>query len=345
MNLENYKFKMPAEWTSHQRTLIEWPVKESLCWPENYNEVCIGYAEVAKAIAKFEPVTMLVNHNSMETARKLCGPTVDLLEIEHNDSWMRDNGPTFVINDQQEIAGINWMFNAWGEKYLPYDLDDAVASKVLEHYKIPIFNVPIVLEGGSIHVDGEGTLLTTEECLLNKNRNPDLTREEIEDILKKYLDVHKIIWLKRGLDGDETDGHIDNAACFAKPGVVILQTCHDPSDPNYEITQENLEILNNTMDAKGRKIKIVEIQQPPSAHYNKGRLTLSYLNFYFVNNGIILPIFGGQCADADLKAEKVLKELFPEREIEKVDGMSLIKEGGNVHCITQQMPAGTPAKL
>ena len=194
------------------------------------------------------------------------------------------------------------------------------------------------MEGGSLHVDGEGTVITTEECLLNPNRNPELSREEVEENLKKFLNVRKVIWLKRGLDGDETDGHVDNIACFAAPGKVILQVCDDPSDENYAITQENLRILAEETDAKGRKLDIVRIPQPPKAMFEDSRLTLSYLNFYFVNGGIVLPVFGGPAAEADREAERILQATFPGRKIRTVDGMAIIKEGGNVHCTTQQMP-------
>jgi agmatine deiminase len=258
--------------------------------------------------------------------------------MPHNDAWCRDNGPTFLKNSNGEIKGINWKFNAWGEKYKPYDLDNEVAPKLLNHLKVPVIDIPIVLEGGSIHVDGEGTLLTTKQCLLNPNRNPGLSRRQIEEEVKDALKVNTIIWLNNGLYGDETDGHVDNIACFAGPGVVLLQTCREKDDPNYDITMENLEILKNAEDAKGRKLSIIEIPQPPVRFYKDIRLTLSYLNFYFVNNGIILPVFGGDAAEADRKAAAVLQEVFPERKIVTVDGMPLIKEGGNVHCITQQMP-------
>jgi len=338
-------YKMPPEWAKHNRTFMAWPVKETLCWPENFAEVCRGFAETAKAIAEFEPVIMLVNPEAVEKAGELCGPKVEILILEHNDSWLRDNGPTFVTNGSGEVAGINWKFNAWGEKYFPWELDNLVAPKLLKRLEIPCFDAPLVLEGGSIHVDGEGTLLTTEECLLNKKRNPHLTKEEIEELLKQYLNIEQVIWLKRGLDGDETDGHIDNIACFARPGCVILQTCADTDDPNYQITKENLDILHNIRDAKGRKPEIIRIQQPPAAFYNGTRLTLSYLNFYFVNGGIILPVFGGEFHETDRRAEETLQLTFPERKIVKVDGLSIVKEGGNVHCITQQMPAGMPAKL
>ncbi|MFZ3170959.1 MAG: agmatine deiminase family protein [Carboxydocellales bacterium] len=338
-------FRMPPEWAEHARTFMEWPVQEAMCWPENHEQVCKGFAEIAQAIVEFEPVTMLVNPEGLAKAGRLCGPKVELLVIEHNDSWMRDNGPTFLINEQSEVAGVNWQFNAWGGKYAPWDLDNQVAPKLLKHLEIPCFQAPFVLEGGAIHVDGEGTLLTTEECLLNQNRNAGLSREELVELLKQYLNVDKIIWLKRGLYGDETDGHIDNVACFAKPGSVILQTCQDPADANYQNTMENLKLLQNTTDAKGRRLSIIPIQQPPARFYQGSRLTLSYLNFYFVNGGIILPVFGEESKQTDLFAEQALQKTFPERKIVKIDGMSIIKEGGNVHCITQQMPIGSPAKL
>ncbi|MDF2610963.1 MAG: aguA [Lachnospiraceae bacterium] len=336
----NTRYFMPAEWEAHERTLIEWPVKESLVWPENFEEVCEGYANVVNAIQMFETVTLIVNENTLEQAKDLCKGNVEFLTIPHNDAWCRDNGPAFLWNEEKALKGINWKFNAWGEKYKPYELDNEVATKVLKNYNVPVIDAPIVLEGGSIHVDGEGTLLTTEQCLLNKNRNPHLTREQIEEEVKQQIAVSKIIWLKQGLFGDETDGHIDNVACFAKPGVILIQTCYDKEDPNYEITIENLQILNTTTDAKGRKLKIIEIPQPPIRNYHGERLTLSYLNFYFVNGGVILPVFGGDASETDQQAIEILKDLYPDREIVPVDGMPLIKEGGNVHCITQQMPAG-----
>ncbi len=337
---DNQNYYMPAEWETHERTLIEWPVRKSLVWPENYNEVCKGYAAVANAISEFEKVTMIVNEDSIEDAKKLCNTAVELLAIPHSDAWCRDNGPTFLWNSEKKLSAINWKFNAWGERFKPYDLDNEVAPKVLEYLSVPYVNAPIVLEGGSIHVDGEGTLLTTKECLLNINRNPHLTQKEIEKEVMRHINVTKTLWLNHGLDGDETDGHVDNVACFAKPGVILIQTCNDPSDPNYKISQENLEILQNETDAKSRSLQIIEIPQPPIRYYNEVRLTLSYLNFYFVNNGIILPVFGGDASETDKQAEVILKQVFPERKIVTVDGMALIKEGGNVHCITQQMPAG-----
>jgi agmatine deiminase len=337
--MENHKkYYMPAEWELHERTIVEWPVEASLCWPENYDKVVEIYGKMINGIAQFEPVTVIVNKETLKEAQGVCKGEIDFVVIPHDDAWARDNGPTFVVNQEGGIAGISWQFNAWGEKYSPYNLDNEVSSKLLHSLNIPEIVVPIILEGGSIHVDGEGTLLATKECLLNKNRNRDLSCEEIEEVLKKQLNVSKIIWLNRGLYGDETDGHIDNIACFAKPGTVLIQTCHDKNDLNYQITKENLSILEKATDAQGRKLTIIEMPTPPMRQYNNKRLTLSYLNFYFVNGGLILPVFGEEAVHTDEKAETILKSIFPDREIYSIHSIELIKEGGNVHCITQQMP-------
>lgn len=334
-------YRMPAEWAPHIRTFISWPVRDSMCYPEQYEQVCQGYAEIIAAIAEFEPVTVVVNPDDLEKVSRLFADNrIECLPIEHNDAWLRDNGPTFVVNDEGGLAGVNWRFNAWGGKYSPWDLDDAVAPQILRHVGVRQFDAPLVMEGGSIHTDGEGTLLTTEECLLNPNRNPQLSREQIEAHLRNFVNAERIIWLKRGLSGDETDGHVDNVACFAAPGKVILQVCDDPDDENYAITQENLKILQEAVDAKGRRLEVIPIQQPPKAFYDGARLTLSYLNFYFVNGGIILPVFGGAAGETDRMAQQVLSETFPDRRIRTVNGMAIIREGGNVHCTTQQMPAG-----
>ena len=338
--MSNIDFYMPAEWVTHERTFIEWPVRESMIHMENYELVCEDYAKVAKAIAQFEPVTIIVNENTRNKAQKMCGEQIEYLAIEHSDAWCRDSGPTFVLNEEHKIAGINWQFNAWGGKYLPYDLENEVAGKILNSYKVPILESAIILEGGSIHVDGEGTLLTTKECLLNKNRNASLSQADIENELKDKLNISKIIWLEKGLAGDETDGHVDNVACFARPGVILLQTCMNTEDANYDITLQNLETLNTATDAKNRKIEIIEIPQPPARYYEGERLTLSYLNFYMVNGGIILPVFGKDASQSDEKAIEILQKVFPDRNIVPVNTSILITEGGNVHCITQQMPKG-----
>lgn len=330
-------FQMPPEWSKHARTFMEWPVKEAL-WPEPFAEILPVFADIVKQINAFEPVTLIVRPELASQAALFCGADINILPINHNDSWMRDNGPTFVVNQQGELAGINWIFNGWGGKF-PAEDDNRVAPQLLNHFNIPCFDVPIVMEGGSFHVDGEGTLITTEECLLNSNRNPHLSREEIENYLKRYLNISRIIWLKRGWAGDDTDGHIDNLACFAKPGVIITQVCSNPTDPNHEISLENYRILETAIDARGRSLEIITIEQPPADVYENMRLTLSYLNFYFVNDGIILPIFGGKAAATDEAAQETLQKVFPSRRIATINGSIIARGGGNVHCLTQQMPS------
>ncbi|RAU94000.1 agmatine/peptidylarginine deiminase [Paenibacillus sp. YN15] len=340
MNPKELSYTMPPEWAKHSGTFISWPVRDSMVYPEDYEQVCLGYENIIRAIAEFEPVTVVVNPEDEGPVRsRLAGVQAECLAIPHNDAWLRDNGPTFLLDKAGHLGAVNWGFNAWGGKYEPWDLDDAVAPAIIAHTGARRFDAPIVMEGGSIHTDGEGTMITTEECLLNPNRNPDLTREQIEEELKRHAGIEKIIWLKRGLSGDETDGHVDNIACFAAPGKVILQVSDEPGDENTAITRENLAILAAAADAKGRPLEVIPIKQPPYREYNGKRLTLSYLNFYFANGGIILPVFGEDAAETDRLAEETLARVFPDRRIRTVDGMAIIKEGGNVHCTTQQTPA------
>lgn len=328
--------RMPAEWEPHERTLIQWPVRESLVHPENAEEVCAGYAAAARAVLEFEPVTVIASEETARQAARLCGSRAEIFIASHSDAWVRDSGPTVVRTEDGKRLGVRWRFNAWGGKYTPCEPDHEAAGAVLEHLNIPRADAPIVLEGGSIHTDGQGTLMTTEQCLLNPNRNPELGRAGIEKMLRKSLGVNRFIWLKSGLAGDETDGHVDNVACFARPGTVLLQTCGDPSDENYKVTVENLAVLR---DAAERVPEVIEIPQPPARFYKGTRLTLSYLNFYLVNGGLILPVFGGDAAETDRAAGEILQQAFPGRKIRTVDGIPLVREGGNVHCITQQIPA------
>ena len=329
-------YKMPPEWDKHERTFMEWPVKEAM-WPGDLTEIHNSYAKIVKAISEFEPVSLIVRPDLLLEAKSYCGDFAEFIQIEHDDSWMRDNGPTFVIDSNGNIAGINWIFTGWGGKF-PAEKDNEVASKLLKILDIKAFDLPLVMEGGSFHTDGEGTLLTTRECLLNDNRNPDMTQEQIEEVLMNCLGVNKIIWLNKGLFGDDTDGHIDNSACFARPGEIIMLSCSDKNDPNYEIFMENYEILKNSTDAKGRSFEISLIEQPVPVLFDDVRQTYSYLNFYFVNDGIILPIFGGESSDRDEMAVKELEKIFPDRKIRTIEGCVVARGGGNVHCLTQQMP-------
>lgn len=328
---------MPPEWAMHEASLVEWPVKSSLVHPENYENVCRVYKEVIETIARFEPVYVVLNPGEDVTFEEPASYEIHKVYIPHDDAWARDNGPTYVYQEGHRF-GVDWKFNAWGEKYTPYDQDDKMASEFMKSLNHPFESIDMVMEGGSIHVDGQGTLMSTKECLLNPNRNPELTQFEIEDRLKSILGIERFLWLENGLSGDETDGHIDNIACFADVGKVMIQTCHEPSDPNYAISQSALAVLKNFRNGEDLSLEIIEIESPPCCEYEGDRLTLSYLNFYFVNGGILLPVFGGEASDHDMKAKAMLEVRFPDREIVPINTLELIKEGGNIHCITQQIP-------
>jgi len=328
-------FRMPAEWAPHERCWMGWPCRGEL-WGEGLEAAREAYAGVARAIAGFEPVTMLANEAQLEDARARCGDRVACEIMPLDDSWLRDSGPSFVLDGRGGLAGVDWRFNAWGEKFLPYDQDALIAGRLLGRLGVRRYAAPLVLEGGSIHVDGEGTLLTSEECLLNPNRNPDLDRAAIEDLLRRYLGVETFVWLGQGLDKDDTDGHIDNIACFVRPGVVMAVTCDDPADPNHAILEDNLARLRKAKDARGRSLEIVELPLPREARYLDGhRLALSYVNYYIANGGIVMPSFG----DAhDALAREIVARAFPDRRIAQVPAGDILVGGGGIHCITQQQP-------
>jgi agmatine deiminase len=280
-----------------------------------------------------------------------------VVELSNNDAWMRDCGPTFVVDGKGGVRGIDWMFNAWGGHYnglyFPWDLDEAVAEKVLEMERIDRYKAPLVLEGGSFHVDGEGTCITTAECLLSPGRNPELTKEEIETHLKNYLNVEKVLWIPRGVFRDETSGHVDNLACFLKPGVIALTWTDDKSDPQFERSTEAYDYLKSQTDAKGRTLDVHRIHQPNPIHISNeeaegvdsadatlarkagDRMAASYINFYFCNGGAIVPVFSDP---HDAEALAMLQNLLPERRVVGVPAREILLGGGNIHCITQQQP-------
>lgn len=351
-------FFMPAEWAPHKQTWMLWP-QRSDNWRLGAKPAQAAFTRVALAIARFEPVTVGVNADQYENAcNHLQHPRIRVLEISSDDAWVRDTGPTFVIDGQGGLAGIDWEFNAWGGLdgglYFPWHKDDQVARKILQVEACQRLRTQgFILEGGAIHVDGEGTLLTTEECLLNPNRNPQLTREEIEAELSARLGVQRIIWLPEGLYMDETDGHIDNFCCFVRPGEVALAWTDDPQDPNFNRCQAALQVLEQSQDAQGRSLKVHRLPLPSplyaTAQECEGvdavegtqprdpgtRLAGSYVNFLIVNGGIIAPSFD---VPEDALAEAELKKLFPDREVVMLPGREILLGGGNIHCITQQQP-------
>jgi agmatine deiminase len=317
---------------------MAWPCRTEL-WGEGLDAARNAYSEVAKAIATFEPVTMVANGEEIAEVSLRCGAgsSVACLPLAHDDSWMRDNGPTFLIDGKGGVAGVDWRFNAWGDKFDNYKNDAAVAGAVLDHLKMSAYRAPLVLEGGSIHVDGEGTVLTTEQCLLHPNRNPKLNREQIEKHLRAYLGVRQVIWLGQGLEDDDTDGHVDNLACFVRPGVVLALSTDDPDDGNYAALQDNLTRLRAAKDAAGRSLEVIEVSQPARRMDGNGlRLALSYINFYIANGGVVMPSF----EDAkDEGAYAIVSKCFPDREVRQLPMLDVVCGGGGIHCITQQQPA------
>ena len=259
-------FYMPAEWEAHERCYLIWPERTDT-WRLGAKPAQAAFAAVGEAIAASEPVTVLASARQWEHARASCSPSIQVVEMTTDDAWMRDTGPTFVINrDRVERRGVDWRFNAWGGidegLYFPWANDDLVASKVCELEEVARYRAPFVLEGGSVHVDGEGTCITTEECLLNPNRNPSLSRSEIEAHLRSYLGIEKVIWIPRGVFGDETDGHVDNLACFSRPGRVLLTWSAEPGDPQAAISSEARTVLESATDARGRQLEVGLLPSP-----------------------------------------------------------------------------------
>lgn len=351
-------YRMPGEYEKHSKTYMIWPERTDN-WRLGAKPAQKVYAEVASVIGKYEPITMIVSKGQFSNARGVLPDYVQVVEMSNDDAWIRDCGATFVINDKGGIRAIDWHFNAWGGLvdglYFPWDQDDKIALKMSEleyanRYRLDDF----VLEGGSIHVDGEGTLLTTEECLLSGGRNPQLSKKEIEDKLKEYLNVEKILWIPRGIYNDETNGHVDNICNFVRPGEVVLAWTNDKDDPQYEISKEALEYLESVTDAKGRKLKIHKMLIPNPILITKeesegvdaidgtlprqegDRMAASYVNYYTGNGFIALPIFNDP---NDELAINQLKELYPDRVIEPIYAREILLGGGNIHCITQQVPS------
>jgi agmatine deiminase len=350
-------FRMPGEFEAHSGCWMVWPERPDN-WRLGAKPAQHAYAAVAEAIAPSDPVTMAVSDAQYEHCRTMLSSSIRVVEVSCDDAWIRDTGPTFVIDDAGARRGVDWRFNAWGGLrgglYFPWDRDERVARKVLEIEGAERYRAPIVLEGGSIHVDGEGTVMATEECLLNANRNPELSREQVERVLFEYLGTEKVLWLGRGVYNDETDGHVDNLACFARPGLVLLTGPEDESDPQHEISRDALARLQGTSDARDRTIEVrllpspgpIEITAQEAAGVDMvegtlprragDRLAASYANFYIGTSRVVFPLLDERFDD---QAAAVLSDCFPEREVIGVPAREILLGGGNIHCITQQVPA------
>lgn len=361
----HHGFHMPAEWDLHKQCWLGWP-ERSDNWRHDAAHAQRAFVDVATAISLFEPVTVCASPAQWTNARSQLPPQIRVIEMSMNDAWFRDTGPTFVVRDRslsteekiRDVAGIHWTFNSWGGAedgcYQDWSLDGLVARKILGIERVPRFPQSLVLEGGSIHVDGEGTCITTKECLLNHNRNPSLTQGEIEKHLQNYLGVDRIIWLPYGLYGDDdTNGHVDNICCFVRPAVVALAWTDDENDPQYQRSLDAYNVLVESKDAKGRSLQILKLQIPSPMYITEEeasgirdgdakarlagtRLAASYVNFYLANGGVVAPSFGDRRQDN--KAFQVLSAAFPDRKVVMVGGRELVLGGGNIHCITQQQP-------
>jgi agmatine deiminase len=339
-------YRMPAEWEPHASTWLTWPRPNGISFPGRYDTIPPVYAEFINRLTPTEEVNLNVWNADMEAqARRLLtifGAALDRVRFHHfpaYEPWCRDHGPIFVVRDnagQRERAVVDWGYNAWGNKYPPFDLDDAVPQHVAKLRNLPLFSPGIVMEGGSIEVNGRGTLITTEACLLNPNRNRHLSRAEIEQHLRDYLGITNILWLGEGIVGDDTDGHVDDIARFVNPNTVVTVVEEDPGDANFDLLQENLKRLRKFRDQAGQKLRIVELPMPGVVEHDGQRLPVSYANFYIANGTVIVPTYRRA---NDTRALEILQKEFPGRRVVGVDSTELIWGLGSFHCISQQEPA------
>ncbi|MEI6712757.1 MAG: agmatine deiminase family protein [Verrucomicrobiota bacterium] len=337
-------YRMPAEWEPHAATWLSWPRPEGISFPDSYERVMPAFAKMVDALADSEPVCINV-WNAAHEAEVRSQLTRHGARSEHvrfyhhpaHEPWCRDHGPIFLKRAAApETVIVDWAYNAWGGKYPPYDLDDAVPTRVAELLELPVYGPEMILEGGSIEVNGSGTLLTTTSCLLNPNRNPHLSKEQIEGFIREYLGVSNILWLGDGIEGDDTDGHIDDLTRFVNRTTVVTVLETDHSDPNHEPLQENLRTLEGMRLEDGSPLQVLRLPMPARIDREDLRLPASYANFYIGNKVVLLPVF----ADPnDARAIEVLQSVFPERQIVPIDCRELIWGLGAFHCLTQQQPA------
>ena len=336
-------FSFPAEWAPHTATWLSWPHKES-SWPGKIGMIYSKYAEFVKVLTEGELVRINVVDEQMTAFAKeqLLTAGVDLTKVEFflfptNDAWCRDHGPAFLINsDTKEKVIVDWGYNAWGGKYPPFDLDDVIPTKIAEHFGLPVYHPDIVMEGGSVDFNGAGTVLTTTACLLNENRNSELTKEQIEECLINYYGVEQVLWLGDGIIGDDTDGHIDDITRFVNEDTVVTVVEENPEDENYHILQENLETLKTMRLLNGKPLNIIELPMPDPVIYDDQRLPASYANFYIGNAAVVVPTY--RC-DKDALALEILQQCFPDRKVVGIDSTDIIWGLGSFHCLSQQEPA------
>ena len=337
-------YYFPAEFAPHVATWLSWPHKEA-SWPGKIHSIFPSYAQFIKELVKGEDVKINVANTAMQqfATQTLEKAGVDLSRVKFflhptNDAWCRDHGPAFLINPSaaQPKAIVDWGYNAWGDKYPPYDLDDVIPTLIARHYNYPVYYPGIVMEGGSVEFNGAGTVLTSTACLLNPNRNPHLTQAQIEEYLRAYYGVEQVLWVDEGIVGDDTDGHIDDTVRFVNEDTVLTVVETNRSDENYSLLQQNLKQLKSMRLSNGKQLNIVEIPMPEPLSYEGQRLPCSYANFYIANQSVIVPVFNSKNDD---KALQLIEECFPGRQVIGIDSTDIIWGLGSFHCLSQQEPA------
>jgi len=337
-------YRFPAEWEKHEATWLTWPHKEA-SWPGKLDTIYAPYCEFIKVVATGEKVRINVNDEAAKAfaISKLREAGADLEQIEFyfnpsNDAWCRDHGPAFLINpaSEQKKVVVDWDYNAWGNKYPPYELDDVIPTRIGDHFNVPVFNPGIVMEGGSVEFNGAGTILTSRACLLNKNRNPHLNQEQIEEYLKECYGALQVLWVGDGIVGDDTDGHIDDITRFVNPNTVLTVIESNPLDENYILLKENLEELKAMRLINGMPLNIIELPMPSPVIHEDTRLPASYANFYIANAAVIVPTFRDV---NDQKALDIIQGVFPDRKVVGIDSTDIIWGLGSFHCLSQQEPA------
>jgi len=335
-------YHFPAEWELHNATWLSYPHADSYSWPGTLPAIFPFYHKFINEISKGERVCInILNEDLLEMVKVELAITgqdmskVDFFIHPTNDAWCRDHGPSFVVNSETNSRMVlSWKFNAWGDKY-PHELDEQIPGLVAKHLKLPVIHPGIVMEGGAVDFNGKGTLLTTTSCLLNQNRNPQLKQDQIEHYLRNFYGVEMILWLGKGIDGDDTNGHIDDITRFFKEDGVVTVVEHDKSDPNHKPLKDNLKQLKTMRELNGKQLDIAELPMPPPIVFEGQRLPASYANFYITNHSVIVPTY--RCKEDD-KAMMVLEECFPDREIIGIDSVEIIWGLGSFHCLSQQEP-------